>query len=369
MPPNDKFDVYVEGVRDKSPQGVQRAAQALAPRLSMPTDKVAKLLAGRFRVRTGVDEEMGRKLVADLEAFGLRVVIVPQGAKPGAQAAGANPAAPAAKPAAPAPRPAAPAPAARPMAHAPTMQASPPPAPVEDPDGGISIGGLELMDNSTPAAAPPPPSAPATPSAPAALQPQGFMPSSFGPPPDDHEEIDLAAPAPAPPAKPIAKAAPPPPADPFAPPDAPADHGIDLDVEGPKARTAAPAAKRSGTTIPPQAGANQSQRMSALKMKQKVGEARSRALRGGLVVLVLAVAVGYFPGHLYAKHVDDTKVVELQKEYRQLEVNPWKGEATHRTKEKVRDEIHEIRWNAMLLMIGIWAACSGLLAALAYVLF
>src|SRR5262245_42701165 len=140
MPPNDKFDVYVEGVRDKSPQGVQRAAQALAPKLSMPTEKVAKLLAGRFRVRTGVDEDIGRKLVGDLEAFGLRVVIVPQGAKPGAGAPAGI--ATAAVPA--------PAPAAKPAAQAPTMRAAPPPAPmpVEDPDGGISIGGLELMGNS-----------------------------------------------------------------------------------------------------------------------------------------------------------------------------------------------------------------------------
>ena len=349
MPPNEKFDVYVEGVRDKSPQGVARAASALAPRLSMPAEKVAKLLAGRFRVRTGVDEDIGRKLVGDLEAFGLRVVIVPQGAKPGAPAA-------------------APAPAPKP-APAPTVKAAPPP-PADD-DGGISIGGLELMGNATPSAQPMPTASAAPAAPPAALQPQGFMPSSFGPPPDEGDSIDLAAPAPSPPPKPIAKAAPPPPADPFAPPDAPADHNIDLDVAGPKARTApAPAAKpRTGNTLPPQAAATQSQRMSAIKMKQKVGEARSRALRGGLIVLVLAVAVGYFPGHLYAKYVDDTKVVELQKEYRQLEVNPWKGEATHRTKEKVRDEIREVRWNAMLLMMGIWAACSGLLAALAYVLF
>jgi hypothetical protein len=353
MPPNDKFDVYVEGVRDKSPQGVQRAAQALAPKLSMPTEKVAKLLAGRFRVRTGVDEDIGRKLVGDLEAFGLRVVIVPQGAKPGAPAA--------APPAPPAPRA---------VAHAPTMQAAPPPPapmPVEDPDGGISIGGLELMGNATPAAEPAKAAAPAAPP-PAALQPQGFMPSSFGPPPEEGE-IDLAAPAPSPPPKPIAKAAPPPPADPFAPPESAADHGIDLDVSGPKARTAQPAAPKRGTTVPPQAGPTQSQRMSAIKMKQKIGESRARALRGGLIVMVVAVAIGYFPAHLYAKYVDDTKVVELQKEYRQLEVNPWKGEATHRTKEKVRDEIRDIRWNAMLLMMGIWAACSGLLAALAYVLF
>src|SRR5215475_5453882 len=121
MPPNEKFDVYVEGVRDGSPAGIARAANALAPRLSMPTDRVAKLLAGRFRVRTGVDEDIGRKLVADLEAYGLRVVIVPMGAKPGAAAVAPAPA----RPAPPAPRPA-PAPA---------------PRPVEDADGGISIGG------------------------------------------------------------------------------------------------------------------------------------------------------------------------------------------------------------------------------------
>ena len=34
MPPNEKFDVYVEGVRDASPGGIARAAQALAPRLA-----------------------------------------------------------------------------------------------------------------------------------------------------------------------------------------------------------------------------------------------------------------------------------------------------------------------------------------------
>jgi hypothetical protein len=203
------------------------------------------------------------------------------------------------------------------------------------------------------------------------------MPSSIGPPPDDDGGLELASPAPAPvvapkpaaprPAASKPPAAAPPPADPFAPPDSPADHGIDLDVAAPKARTIPPAARKS-TTIPPAASQSQPS-MAAVKLRQRVGEARGRALRGGLIVLVLAVSAGWFPGHLYAKHVDETKVVELQKEYRQLEVNPWKGEATKRTKEKVRDEINEVRWNAMLLMIGIWAACSGLLAALAYVLF
>lgn len=362
MPPNEKFDVYVEGVRDGSAAGIARAAQALAPRLSMPTERVAKLLAGRFRVRTGVDEDIGRKLVSDLEAFGLRVVIVPQGAKPGVAAAP-----PAAKPVPAPPRPAAPPAASRSTLPAPppapaAPASAPAPMPVEDADGGISIGGLELMGNETPA--------PQVPSAPPALAPQGFMPSSIGPPPEDDGVLELASPAPAKPAAPKpATAAPPPPADPFAPPDSPADHSIDLDVATPKARTIPPA-RRTGNTIPPGAAASQSQpSMAAVKLRQRVGEARAHALRGGLIVLVLAVAAGWFPGHLYAKHVDETKVVELQKEYRQLEVNPWKGEAIKRTKDKVREEINEVRWNAMLLMIGIWAACSGLLAALAYVLF
>src|SRR5262252_4340066 len=83
MPPNDKFDVFVEGVRDRAPGSVARAAQALAPRLAMPADRVVKLLGGRFRVRTGVDEDLARSLVKDLETYGLRIAIAPTGAKPG----------------------------------------------------------------------------------------------------------------------------------------------------------------------------------------------------------------------------------------------------------------------------------------------
>src|SRR5437899_2979708 len=121
MPPNDKFDVFVEGVRDGAPGSVVRAAQALAPRLAMPAERVAKLLGGRFRVRTGVDEDLARRLVKDLENYGLRIAVAPTGAKPSIPPR-----------AAPAPRP--------------------PPAATED-DGGISIGGLGTHEPAPPAAA------------------------------------------------------------------------------------------------------------------------------------------------------------------------------------------------------------------------
>src|SRR5262245_44514452 len=138
MPPNDKFDVFVEGARDSSPEGLTRAAQALSPKLAMPTDRVVKLLGGRFRVRTSVDEEMARRLVADLERYGLRVAIAPTGSRPGGPAAtlvpkGPMPPTPPAHPVAPPRRPPVPAPAAQASGQ----------RPAGDSDEGISIGGLD----------------------------------------------------------------------------------------------------------------------------------------------------------------------------------------------------------------------------------
>jgi hypothetical protein len=66
--------------------------------------------------------------------------------------------------------------------------------------------------------------------------------------------------------------------------------------------------------------------------------------------------------------VDGSPVHTLQVEYQELATNPWKGEAAHRTKQQVHEEIANVRWNATLLMMGIWAACAGLLCALAYAL-
>src|SRR5262245_34088153 len=128
------FEVFVEGVRDPSPQGVAKAAQALAPKLAMPAERVAKLLGGRFRVKKGIDAALAERLVRELEGYGVRAVAKPAEAAAPAQPA-TKPAAPAARPAAPAPKPAAAAP--RPAAPAPR------PAPPDD-DGGISIGGLDL---------------------------------------------------------------------------------------------------------------------------------------------------------------------------------------------------------------------------------
>jgi hypothetical protein len=363
--PDEKFDVYVEGATDPSPQGLARAAQALAPKLAMPADKVSKLLASRFRVRTRVDAELADRLVRELARAGVRAA-----AAPAAAAKASVPPATAAKPARapaalakPAPAPAR-ATQTLPRAPAPPRPPVPPPmsAPVEHDDGGISIGGLSdpgaLPLDATTAAEPP--------------AGGGFMPSSFGPPPEDNEPLELATPPPrstAPPAtatpRPAAKpAALPAPADPFAPPDTAEE--LDLELAAPKLTprpVSAPEVRRiaSGSRIPVLSVA----RPTSARMS---GAAIGRALRRGLLVLVVSVAAGYFPAHFYAQRVDDNQVRTLQVEYQDLAVNPWKGEATHRSKEKVREEISARRWNASLLMMGIWAAVAGLLATCAYVL-
>src|SRR5947207_14880112 len=91
MVANDKFDVFIEGTRDASPQGVARAAQALAPKLAMTAERVERLLSARFRVRSGLDEESARKLTREPEAAGLRVAVAPAGARPTAAAPASPP--------------------------------------------------------------------------------------------------------------------------------------------------------------------------------------------------------------------------------------------------------------------------------------
>src|SRR5262249_15255223 len=125
-----KYDVYVEGVWDSSPAGIQRAVQALAPRLAMPPERVTKLLTGRFRVRTAVDQDTARELVHQLEEHGLRVAVAATRSRPATRASGAGASAAVSR-------------APTPPALAPARAAPPAPALLADDDGGISISGLD----------------------------------------------------------------------------------------------------------------------------------------------------------------------------------------------------------------------------------
>jgi hypothetical protein len=212
------------------------------------------------------------------------------------------------------------------------------------------------------------------------------MPSSFGPAIDEgNMPLELegnAAPPPrsaSPPPPAARKATPSPAVDPFAPPDAAEASPIDLALDTGRAAPAVPARPtpalagspvreaaaarpfaplgRTATREPPNASASASPR------------AWAGALARGFVVMVVALVVGYFPAIFYADRVDAMQVHALQVEYQDLAVNPWKGESTKRTKEKVRQEIEDRRTSATFVMMGIWAATAALLAAAAFVMF
>jgi hypothetical protein len=303
--------------------------QLLAAKLAMPAERVSKLLAGRFRVHTAVDGASAQRLVRELEACGVRAVAAPLAKTGGAVAAPPPPA----------------------------------PAPAPSDDGGISIGDLDF---GLPAGglAPPKAAEPAPPQ-------HGFLPSSFGPPAGQEDApLQLERPA-APPARPAPAAAPPPPAAPaanrFAPPDEQAEAPLALAAPSKaKPRAAGPAASTPQAALT--AGRSAPAHARGASTITRPSRAAVPSLARTFAVLVVALTIGYFPALLYAKHVDDTQVAQRQKEYVMLKVNPWKGEVSHRTQEMVQKEIVEMRGNATLLMMGIWAACAGLLATLAYVL-
>ena len=94
----------------------------------------------------------------------------------------------------------------------------------------------------------------------------------------------------------------------------------------------------------------------------------ARAVQRGLAVLVIALAVSYYPAALYADHVDATQIKKLQIEHEDLVVNSWRVELKRRTPEQVTREVDEQRHNAALVMGAIWVAGAALVGALFYVL-
>jgi hypothetical protein len=231
--------------------------------------------------------------------------------------------------------------------------------PPEAADEPLALEGLEVSSPARASASPQPAAA------------QEFVPSSFGPPASSPPPRPSAParpagpprpqPAPAAPAAASAAAA-----DPFAPPDEREEQALDLAVQPRARRTGPPGTTHTADPGTDGALAQPRARRAATPRSAGLG---AGAIVGAIFVTAVAVAAGYFPARLYAQHVDTTKVAQLQKEFVMLATNPWKGEATRRTKEQVRHELDEIRGHSTLLMMGIWAACSGLLAALAYVLF
>src|SRR5690349_3677447 len=93
------YHVYVDGTRDRSPMAVARVAASMALRYGLaPAELEARLLRGRFKVKSGVDRATAETYARDLEELGVICVVTDQAGKT------VDMNAPAAAPAAPKPR-------------------------------------------------------------------------------------------------------------------------------------------------------------------------------------------------------------------------------------------------------------------------
>ncbi len=73
------FDVYVERTQDPSPEARQRVASAIAERFGVPRGELlARLEAGRFRAKVGVERVKALQFAAELEALGAVCSVVAQ---------------------------------------------------------------------------------------------------------------------------------------------------------------------------------------------------------------------------------------------------------------------------------------------------
>ncbi|MBK7537645.1 MAG: hypothetical protein IPI49_20185 [Myxococcales bacterium] len=82
------LNVYVEGTKEQTRDGVRRVAAQIASRYDLSAAELEKrLAAGRFRVKANVDEETAKAFAADLESLGARCTIVAAGGNPASRAA------------------------------------------------------------------------------------------------------------------------------------------------------------------------------------------------------------------------------------------------------------------------------------------
>jgi hypothetical protein len=71
------YQVFVDGARDRSPQAIDKLATAIGARYGLsPTDLVARLTRGRFKVKAGVDRDTAEQYARDLERLGAVCTIV-----------------------------------------------------------------------------------------------------------------------------------------------------------------------------------------------------------------------------------------------------------------------------------------------------
>jgi hypothetical protein len=71
-----RFDVFVEGAVDPSPDATRRLAEAMAQRYGLAVPElIARMAKGRFRVKGNIDQATADTYARDLEAIGARVTI------------------------------------------------------------------------------------------------------------------------------------------------------------------------------------------------------------------------------------------------------------------------------------------------------
>jgi len=304
-----RFDVYVDGTLDVSPDGKERAAVAAASRLAAAPDQIRKLLAaGRVRVRSNLGADLAEQLVQVLLEVGVRAVRAPAGQKPGS----------AEFPSGVMPLP----------TRSGSFQAMKPPP--EEPDE------MELLDG-PPAAQPRPKAAPAarvpTP-APAAR-----------------------APAPAPAASPARTTA----RDMFAPPEEETVAG-QLEVDADAVESVQRAAKMNRSTLPGVAKAGVAAKAGPVTFRDRLHD--TPPLRAALV-LVAALLVGALPSYLYASSVDDGRITTLLKEKAEA-VRDNRPADSPRAAAVIEKDIQSARSHEQMIFAVIWFVLGAIVSVVVY---
>jgi hypothetical protein len=361
----EMFHVFVEGAADGTAEGAQRLAEAIASHYGLPAaDMLARLRAGRFRVKGNVDRATADSYVRDLERLGARCTIEEANAAnslptpvPGSLRAAAPPSRPSGSALAGAPpsRPSAP-----PSALAGYARSSTPPpasggyqsglAAAFTPDAASSSGGLGALarDDATFSLA----SVDGGDDAPNEIEkspePPFGVPASIGPAIAKASE----------PNKPKPKDIP---VDMFAPPDAESDD-LKVDIAADEQELTRKKLTPPPAALPLRASQPAIAQPPPVTVKpSKLGpraDERVRTIAG----VVLAIVIGFVPAHLIASsreksafHDIDAQLVSIQAQADTPEAYGQLDQTRATFLERKKDE----RRSIAIMALAIWAVVGG----------
>jgi len=325
------FHVYLERPRDPTASGRARLAAAIAARYGLPEDDLAaRLAAGRFRVKAGVDRGTAERFAADLEQLGADCTVVD--GRTGAPVVRVPTSIP--------PRPAPQSFHSGLAAAFEARQDEPDLGALGEESGTLSLATLDGSDDAAAHAAarfaPPPAARPSIPALPAPVPTSpafGAGPVDLFAPPEDEAPLDLAMELAEVPKK-SGTVAPEPVAPPVAPPS-----------PAPVRVTAAPAAGGAPTSLPD-------------RVRRLAESARARFAAG----VFLAVLLGFVPAHVIASVREgaafaaiDATVAEQQARVSSLE--DWQG--LDRVRAAQLDRKRTERRSIALFSLLVWAAAGG----------